>query len=780
MSSPVRPLATRQEHRGELSHWEATTRIVGLLYFLLNPIMAVISLVTGVLLVRQRKISRHIYVPASAVAFSAALLTGQLPRYMRPWVEVAHTAAATTRRGHHAPAQVADAIGAQVSRDLPHWLLLQLPMAVAGGLFVGALWAGWRSKRVAVWRDDDPKTVAVPLKELDKAMKRTALWPDAPAPVAGTAIPSVQALKVRIGNERTDKPKPYDLTVRELGYQAYLDGPSGFGKTTTLLEIVAGLVEAPAAQQFRNPLVFVNMKPDPEITAALESIATAGGRSFHHITTSSGSYDPFAGKSWSEIASQVIEAEANSQDGGFSEPHHRRAAERFLRFASRALVQLSEAEPKRYQRDYTTLARLLQVDTMNAAAPKFDKDLANEWAQYVQELTTNKRLIESVDGLRQRVAGAAEGGARDVLRAAAHPLRLEEVIEAGDLVLFDLDAAADATSARLIGNLALQDLMSSMARLGRRSWQYATQGGRLIRDKNGDPIQVRHLELIVDEFGALGGTILAGAFQRLRTHGGGVLLSTQEKGSLDLAGPTFAETVLTNANVLMLHHQGPNASDYAEQIGTKTQLIETKQVFEEGSVLASNVYASGQGNIREGKGFRIHPDELRDLTPGQLIVRVNSRVSSDGSSYALARVQVRRLAQKRHRVAAGEVTDPSAVGPNPGPTASKKRRRLAKRGKPVSVPTEPVHEAPVAPSSVRRPLPAPKMENVQVTRPRIVRTEGTSLRKAPPPNEKPATRHSPTGAAPVVPVSDTTPKPVPVTTPSVEVDEVLPWDDYDD
>ena len=46
-------------------------------------------------------------------------------------------------------------------------------------------------------------------------------------------------------------------------------GPSGFGKTTSILEIVKGLTVAPAAAPFRIGTVFLTMKPEADITESL-------------------------------------------------------------------------------------------------------------------------------------------------------------------------------------------------------------------------------------------------------------------------------------------------------------------------------------------------------------------------------------------------------------------------------------------------------------------------------------------------------------------------------
>lgn len=688
----VRPLWTGQELRAQVSQGEALRRIAGPLLILLQPLLILAAAAAGVTLLRQRRIPAKLYLPAAGAVFVAALFAGALRLYVRPWVELWATAQATAAGGG-SPSEVQGALGELAAGRIGVWLVTQLPFAIAAGLLLGSSWAALRSRRLAPWRRPAPALEPVPTDRVTKALAALPLWPDqsptrrrsrrrgqledpetdagadadddaseagedateatdvreAATPRVGSRLPPVGGRRLCLGVHTLGRPDPFYLTVGELGHHGYVDGPAGAGKTTVLLEICAGLIESPQLQAHRNPLVFITMKPDPDTTRALAGMAAAAGRRFWHVTQDgtdhSDRYAPLQYGTANEIASAVVEAEANSAAGGFTEPHHRRAAERFVRLAARAMVELAQRDPQRHHRTYAALKTLMYPANMGKVADLFSPSLAEDWKAYQAEITQDSDLRRSIAGLRQRVADAAEGGAKPVLEAGnSAALVIQDAIADGDVVVFDLDADADANAAQLIGNLALRDITASLARLSQMQWhRLRDQAGRIV-NVNGEPTQVRHCQVIVDEFSALGGTQLAGLYRRARSRGAGVVLATQEGGALDEAGPGFAEMVVTNSRVIILFAQGPNAERHADLFGTEKWLEESQQVFEEASLVAENVYASGQGNLREVRRYVLSPDDLRGLRQGQAYIRVRYRDDSRP-----ARIAIRRTAEARHR-----------------------------------------------------------------------------------------------------------------------------------
>lgn len=632
----TRPLVTEQERRAGISNAQIASRAAGAIGFVIQPIAGLVGVGAGILLLRQRRVAGRLYLSVAIVIFIGLALAGGL----RWWLQPARDLAEVLRTADPAPAVRADAVKSTISASWPHWLLLQAPAQIVGGLVAGAGWAAYRSRRRATWRDDEPTEREVPVRSVERALHRLPAWPS--QPVGRELAPDVRDFRVQLGVTMHGAPRPYTLSWGELLTHAYVDAPSQVGKTTLLVEVAAGLLADPAILDRGCPLVFLTLKPDPEVTSALGFLADAGGRRFHHITQdgtgslTGSTYNPLAGKTADQVAAMVMETEAHSADGGFTEPHHRSTGERLLRFAARALLELAATDPGRWRVDFLHLARLVYPAELERESDRFSPDLAEAWKRFQGELNADRDLAHSVGGIRQRIARAAEGGARSVLAETndglplgetGNTLHLGEALDAGDVVLFDLDAAADASAARLVGNLAIRDFVASIARLGKAGWHLARSGnGALITSRTGEKVYHRIGLIVVDEFSALGGTGLKDVFERSAGYGAGVILSTQEAGSLDEAGPTFRELVITNANVKAFFNQSVNAEKAADLFGTKKVLQETVQTFEDGSLLpGTNVYKSGQGNLREVEAYVVHPNLLRRLAPGQALIAIRSR-----------------------------------------------------------------------------------------------------------------------------------------------------------
>lgn len=599
---------------------EVIRRVAQPLVLLLNPLVAGFYVVLLVVFVRQPWIRAWWLLAATSLALVGALLGGLFPMYLAPYMEVFRTIVAA--EGGYA--QIWPNVAQLAQERWMPWLIGQLPVAVIVAAFAASIVAVWRDLYKADWRKQDKPT---PKPRLDAALRKMPQWPQ-----KATGKPlSLTDLRIRLGVDRMSG-KPFDLAALALGKHMYIDGPSGFGKTTDLIEILRGLVEAPAAQQFKIGASFITMKPDRDITDAMKAISKMAGRQLHIVTEdgldATTTYNPLLYGTPEQIRNRVIEAEKNSADGGFSEPHYLRSGSRFTLLAARALTELAEGKDGKpftyrragqtlpWRRDLPHLARIMNLEVLGEHTHRLGAQLQFDLQEYTAELNLDRDLAKGGSGIRQRLADASEGAAGRVLIERPDGLDLRKAIESGDLVLFNLDAAADAQAATYVANLALQDLTAAVAELGDRRWHKTNP-------KNRDE-QTRLHWIVVDEFSALGGTLMADLFARSRSNGAGVCLATQESSALEADSPEFKDLVLTNSNVTILHAQKMNAEEHSKNIGTAKRMIETFQTFEENDLLGKRTSASGQGNLREGDAFKVHPNELKELEPGEVVILVNS------------------------------------------------------------------------------------------------------------------------------------------------------------
>lgn len=450
---------------------------------------------------------------------------------------------------------------------------------------------------------------------VERKKKKMGQW-------ANTAdVQRLDDVAVRLG---VSKPgcEPVDIPLGALRLHSMIFGPSGFGKTTTILEIVKGLTVAPAAAPFRIGTVFLTMKPEADITESLRKIAQATGRGFHVITQdghgATTTYNPLKHGTAQMRANVLVGAEANAAHGGFSEPHYQRLGLRSTLVALEALEAAVAAglayraggmlHPWRL--DVKHVARMMSPASLESVRDSLGgSPVAVRISEWLEEADADSSVTSGAAGMRSRFAAVAEGAAGAVLVDEPGGLDLEQAIVAGDIVVLDLDAAQDLEAAQFIANLAISDFVSTIARLGHASWHIDPVTGQ----------QNRLNFLVVDEFAALGATGLIDAVERSRSHGAAVMLSAQSYTGLSVVGEGFLERVSTSTTVKFIHRSEAEAETLAQLIGTRKGWAETQQTFEDLDALGSQFRASGQGSLREVDKFKIHPNVFRNLAPGEVV-----------------------------------------------------------------------------------------------------------------------------------------------------------------
>ena len=75
------------------------------------------------------------------------------------------------------------------------------------------------------------------------------------------------------------------------------------------------------------------------------------------------------------------------------------------------------------------------------------------------------------------------------------------------------------------------------------------------------------------------------------------------------------------SKTFVLHQQyGESADDYAKAIGTRAGRKETIQVMEDATLAGAEYAGSGVGSLRDVQQFIIDPNEMKQLSRGQVIV----------------------------------------------------------------------------------------------------------------------------------------------------------------
>ena len=580
----------------------------------LNPVVLVVGMVTVAF--GQKKLRGWWVATAGAVLGLLSALFGGVRAYFAPWRETAQFVR------EHGGLRGAEGLKDFALGHAGAWISAQIPLGVAVGLLIAGAVIWKRGKFSAEWREDAPELhtmSAHEMKQLNakvaKAKKKAAPWANA------KPVQRLDDVAVRLG---ISKPgcAPVDIPVSALRLHSLVCGPSGFGKTTTIFEVIKGLTLAPAAEPFKIGTIFVTMKPEADITDQMRQIARRTGRGFHLITQNgvgaTETYNPLKHGTSHERANILVGAEANAAHGGFSEAHYQRLG---LRFTMVSLVALEAAvqagltyfengQPVPWRLDIAHVARMMSTEALESVRDALGgSDAAVRINKWLNEVAANSAAKSGAEGMKSRFAAVAEGAAGAVLVDKPGGLDLEQAITNGDFVVFNLDAAQDLEAAQFVANLAISDFVATIARLGHAGWHIDQATGE----------QDRLNFLVVDEFAALGATGLIDAVERSRSHGGAVMLSAQSLTGLNVVGDGFLDRVSASTSVKLMHRAEAEAEALAQLLGTRKSFAETTQTFEDADGLGSQIRASGQGSLREVDKFRVHPNTFRTLAPGEVV-----------------------------------------------------------------------------------------------------------------------------------------------------------------
>jgi hypothetical protein len=378
------------------------------------------------------------------------------------------------------------------------------------------------------------------------------------------------------------------LSDQQLSAHGLILGASGAGKSTTLLRILSDRIAG------NRPVIAIDMKGSPSFAGELRAAAAAAGRPFVLWSIDGPNHwNPLSNGNPTELKDRLIATER------FSEPHYKRAAERYAQMALGVLAQTHPGRPP-------TLAEV--VTAMDPRRmPRMLRDLprpvAAQVQDYLAELTPDQ--VSAVKGLRTRLALMAESAAGPFLepaRDAAGHVDLRAALSGDSVVLFSLNSARYPSLAAQLGTMVVQDLVSAT--------------GERLTEAKGAPLPAALIG--IDEFSALGSDHLVALVARGREPGLSVVVATQEFADMDRAAPGLRDQLLGNAAVKIIHRQ-----DVPDSALTAAQLAGTEQVWERtiqtgGGLLGR--YDTRRSSRRQVERFVVHPNQIKRLTTGEAIL----------------------------------------------------------------------------------------------------------------------------------------------------------------
>jgi hypothetical protein len=390
--------------------------------------------------------------------------------------------------------------------------------------------------------------------------------------------------------------RPVALSDLQLSAHALILGASGAGKSTTLLALLTQQIRA------GRPVVALDMKGSPGFARALAEAAASAGRPFAVWTLDGpATWNPLAHGNPTELKDKLISTER------FTEPHYQRAAERYVQTV---LQVLHHAHPNQAP-TLDEVVSLMDPHRLPALLRDSPAQLAERVQDYLAGLTPDQ--LSAIRGLGTRLAiiteahtgaylsrGAAIGAPADA-SGGAPAIDLRAALAGDQVVLFSLNSSTYGKLSAQLGALAIQDLV-------------AAAGHRLTLPDRGERAVVG-----IDEFSALDSDNVISLLARCREAGVSVLLSTQELADLDRSARGLRDQVLGSTAIKIAHRQEVPASarTIAQIAGTETVWEVTQQV---GRHPLFGTQSTGRGTRRRAERFRVHPDEISSLPPGEAVL----------------------------------------------------------------------------------------------------------------------------------------------------------------
>lgn len=518
------------------------------------------------LLVRAAGVRRRVLLLASLGA--GALLVASDPR--QAWADFLASAPAWK-------------LGGAVAQDgALAWLGTVLPVAGPAALLLALAADLYRDVRRPFWLERERQTS---LRErVLRHRRRRRLERGAADPSGGVAVGT---------DERGDLAT---VSEHELAQHAMVLGATGSGKTTTLLQLVRGLLPKRAA------VVMVDLKGDPSVVSNLRALAAAHGAPLELWTLDGpAGWNPLAHGDATELMDKLVALEH------WTEPHYKRAAQRYLSAALGALVTIGE------RRDLERVVELLSPAIFEALVDEEEgrglpEGEAARLRSYLDGLEGGTR--SAVAGLANRIALLAESRAGAFLRHGTEGIDLRLSLSEGRVTLFSLDSQKYGETAGQLAALVAQDLK--------------TVAAERLRSGERPPAYV-----VFDEFSAMGSDQVLGLLARARAAGIGVVLATQELADLHRVDEGFEDQVLGNVAVIVAHRQ--NVPESAERLagvaGTRPAYEETWQTDRDRFVSIGNQVIggwagrnTGRGTIRQVEQFVVHPNAFKALGRGEAVV----------------------------------------------------------------------------------------------------------------------------------------------------------------
>lgn len=553
-----------------------------LIAFLIAPV-AIVTAILTYLVFSVGKISYKVLLAGTAIYGAVLAVTGLLPKsielYIASWTSLLSILGADS-------GDIAGIVG--------QMLLQQTLLSVLIGGALGSVYSWWRYFRRATWVEMEFRLT--PWQWFMKKKHIKDIKNDKNGPADGRTLGI---------NEKGEK---IIQSEREAVAHTFVPGASGSGKTTTLLTAARDAIRRGEG------FIFVDMKGSTDVPEILASYAKRYGRKFHHWTSHdprkpydgpspSGPayYDPLGRGNATRRANLLLEGRKWSED------HYRIIIQDYLQKA----FEIAEGAPPKQEVD--AIADIMSLldpmalkkRTLSLVGDPYYDEIITE-INYLTDKKIDNQVMNSFDSMRRQLGILRDSIQGRWLRRdpeGKNDISLFETAHKGDVVVFTLDSANYTANSALIGNLIIQDLM--------------TVSSELRANPAPDP-----LNIIIDEFSAIGSDNIINLIARCRDARMPVTLSTQSLGDLKAVSTEFMEQLTGIVSSFIIHRPNryEDAEVYAGLVGK-----EKKQVFRQNVEHTTGIFGAigkgagtGKGSVEVEEDYKISPAVIQELGPGEM------------------------------------------------------------------------------------------------------------------------------------------------------------------
>jgi type IV secretory pathway TraG/TraD family ATPase VirD4 len=386
-------------------------------------------------------------------------------------------------------------------------------------------------------------------------------------------------------------------------------GAAGSGKTTTVLASTKDYIRRGEG------VVIVDMKGSVDIPRIVAGYAKEYGRTFRHWT----SQDPrveYDGPAENGPAFYDSLGRGDATRRTSMIMSMRKWNEEYFMFTiqdylQRAIDIAIAAPPKEGVDSLQDIMALLDPTELKKRSlnvvgnPYYDQII--EEINYMTDKKIDADTMNTLNSMKRQLGVLRDSIQGRWLRkdpTGQNDINIFDVAHKGEVVVFTVDSANYEHNAKILGNLIIQDLK--------------TVSSELRNDKSRYPLNV-----IIEEFSAIGSDNIIGLIARSRDAGIPVTLTTQSLGDLRAVSDAFLDQ-LAGIVVSFIIHRANSYEDAEKYAGLSGK--EMKPVFRQSVEHTTSLFGAigrgsgtGRGSVDMEEDYKVNPSEIQALGPGQLI-----------------------------------------------------------------------------------------------------------------------------------------------------------------